>query len=79
MRRPVFRLPPSSLDQLFEYLRLDALPVAPKIAVTASPHEANNRFLECAEAAGAEYLVTGNKWKGTKIVNARELLLEAFH
>ncbi len=84
LRRPAFRLPASSLDQLFEYLRFQALLVAPEIVVAASPHEADNRFLECAEAAGAEYLVTGNKrhfpkeWKGTKIVNARELLFEAF-
>jgi putative PIN family toxin of toxin-antitoxin system len=40
----------------------------------------DNRFLECAEAGKAEYLVTGNKrhfpkqWRQTLIVNARELL-----
>lgn len=45
-----------------------------------SPDEPDNRFLECAEAADADYLVTGNKkhfpnqWKRTRIVNARELL-----
>ena len=43
-------------------------------------HEPDNRFLECAEAAQADFLVTGNKrhfpkqWKATKVVNARELL-----
>jgi putative PIN family toxin of toxin-antitoxin system len=45
-------------------------------------HEPDNRFLECAEAAGAEFLVTGNKrhfpndWKPSKIVNAREFITE---
>src|SRR5207302_10886236 len=45
-----------------------------------SGHEPDNRFLECAEAASAEYLITGNKrhfpdqWKKTRILNARELL-----
>jgi putative PIN family toxin of toxin-antitoxin system len=48
--------------------------------LAACRHEADNRFLECAEAAQADYLVTGNKrhfpsqWKATRIVNARELL-----
>lgn len=52
----------------------------PEFALSASPDLKDNRFLECAEAARADYLVTGNKrhfpsaWKDTKIVNARELL-----
>lgn len=38
---------------------------------------ADNRFLECAEAANADYLITGNKrhfprtWQDTKVVTAR--------
>jgi predicted nucleic acid-binding protein len=45
-----------------------------------SPDPDDNKFLECAQAAGADYLVTGNKrhfpkrWGKTKVVNARELL-----
>jgi len=48
--------------------------------VSESTHDADNRFLECAEAAGADFLVTGNKrhfpkrWKKTQVVNARELM-----
>jgi predicted nucleic acid-binding protein len=48
--------------------------------LTASPDEADNRFLECTEAGGADFLVTGNKkhfpkrWKTTEVVNTRELL-----
>jgi predicted nucleic acid-binding protein len=44
-----------------------------------SPDEQNNRVLECAEAAAADFLITGNKrhfpkrWKATQILNAREL------
>ena len=51
----------------------------PVATVAESCDEPDNRFLECAEAAGADYLVTGNKrdfparWKKTEIVNAREL------
>jgi predicted nucleic acid-binding protein len=48
--------------------------------VSKSTDDADNRFLECAEAAGADFLVTGNKrhfprlWEKTQVVNARELL-----
>jgi predicted nucleic acid-binding protein len=48
--------------------------------LSVSPDEADNRFLECAGEAQADYLVTGNKrhfpkrWKSTQVVNARELL-----
>ena len=39
----------------------------------------DNMFLECAETAHADYLITGNKrhfpsvWRSTKIVNARDV------
>ncbi len=81
LRRPLFRLPPSSIDDLLEYLRTETLVVAPAAQLRVSPHDEDNRFLECAEAGAASYLVTGNKrhfpakWMGTSIVNARELLL----
>ena len=83
LRRPAFRLPQSSVGQLLLYLRTEGLLVVPESELRISPHDADNRFQECAEAAQADFLVTGNKrhfpkqWKGTKIVNARELLLEA--
>lgn len=46
--------------------------------VTTDP--ADNIFIECADAARADYLVTGNRrdfpefWKSTKIITAREFL-----
>ena len=52
----------------------------PGITHRISTHEPDNRFLECAEAAAADFLVTGNtrhfpkSWKTTKIVNARQFL-----
>ena len=47
---------------------------------TVAHDPSDNRFLECAEAARADYLVTGNKrhfpnaWRQTPVVNARELI-----
>ena len=54
--------------------------VTPRERVSLSPDDDDNRLLECAAAAGAAFLVTGNKahfpteWQKTKIVNARNLL-----
>jgi len=77
--RPKFaRINPVHIGRLLQLLKDEATMVAPRVRVTESKDEPDNRFLECAEAAGAEYLVTGNKrhfpkrWKSTHIVNARE-------
>jgi predicted nucleic acid-binding protein len=54
--------------------------VAPIRTLSVSPDESDNRFLECAEAAGADWLVTGNtrhyprRHKGTLIVTGRQFL-----
>jgi predicted nucleic acid-binding protein len=54
--------------------------IAPATTLAVSPDETDNRFLECAEAAGVDFLVTGNRrhfpnvWKTTRIVCARELV-----
>jgi uncharacterized protein len=60
---------------------LDAATVlVPAVKRAASPDESDNRFLECAEVAEADYLITGNarhfptEWKGTQVVNARNLI-----
>ena len=48
------------------------------LQVTGDP--ADNIFLECAEAARADYLITGNArhfpkfWRNTKIVSSREFV-----
>jgi putative PIN family toxin of toxin-antitoxin system len=54
--------------------------VRPQHELNVTSHSADNRFLECAEVARADYLVTGNKrhfpksWRQTLVVNAHELL-----
>ena len=64
---------------------LDLIPKAARIVspdreLTATHDPADNRFLECAEALKADYLVTGNKRpfpteeRKPQVVNARELL-----
>ena len=54
--------------------------VRPRHRLEISGHDDDNRVYECAEAAGADYIVTENTkhlkkpHKKTKIVNARQLL-----
>jgi uncharacterized protein len=54
--------------------------VHPSRTLTDTTHEPDNRFLECAAAACADFLITGNKrhvpkdWRPSKIVNAREFI-----
>jgi len=64
-------------SQLLESLGRVATFVHPKNRVQVAKDPDDNRFLECAEAGGADYLITGNlrhypvEWAGAKIVNAR--------
>jgi putative PIN family toxin of toxin-antitoxin system len=63
--------------ELLAALERNAVLVETVVPVKASIDEDDNRFLECAEAAGAEYLITGNLrhypavWGATRVVNAR--------
>jgi putative PIN family toxin of toxin-antitoxin system len=80
LRRPKFRLKPLDVSRSLRLLRAAARVVAPYGQLNAARDPGDNRFLECAEAAKADYLVTGNKrhfpkqWRQTLVVNARELL-----
>ena len=66
--------------QLLEHLAALSLHVHPTERLAIAPHEPDNRFLECAEAALAAYLVTGNTrhfprlYQTIAIVTPRQLL-----
>ncbi len=80
LRRPKFGIKPRQVTQSLRAIRAVARTVRPTRTLDAARDPADNRFLECAEAGKAEYLVTGNKrhfpkqWRQTPIVNAREVL-----
>jgi putative PIN family toxin of toxin-antitoxin system len=67
-------------QQLLQLIRNHCYTVTPvrRLEVTRDPDD--NMFLECADAAKADYLVTGNQkhfprfWKKTKIITAREFI-----
>ena len=79
LERPGLRPYAERALSVLEILAKVAIHVEPTRAVTESRDESDNRFLECAEAAGAAYLVTGNIrhfpecYNATKIVTARQL------
>jgi uncharacterized protein len=66
--------------QLLQLIKNHGHLVAPsrQIEVTSDPDD--NIFLECADAARADFLITGNRkhfptfWKNTKIVTPREFV-----
>jgi len=80
LARPKFAISRKRLARSMALIRNSAQIVSPsrKLAIASDP--ADNRFLECAEAAHVDYLVTGNKrhfplkWRQTSVVNTRELI-----
>jgi putative PIN family toxin of toxin-antitoxin system len=61
LKRPKFQFDTRRVDRLLRDLTHAATMVTPEGRISASPDESDNRFLECAHASGADYLVTGNK------------------
>lgn len=80
LARPKFAIPRIRRARSMALIRNSARTVAPSRRVTIARDPTDNRFLECAEAGRADYLVTGNKrhfplrWRQTSVVNARELI-----
>jgi uncharacterized protein len=80
LARPKFKRPADVVAGLLADIRTVGHVVRPKHTLAVIPHESDNRFLECAEAFKAHFLITGNtrhfprEWKATRIVNAREFI-----
>jgi putative PIN family toxin of toxin-antitoxin system len=60
IRRPRFAFSVEMVERFMEELTASALMVEPATRVTACSDDPDNRFLECALEASADYLVTGN-------------------
>ncbi len=80
LRRPKLQLEPLRVEYLLKLAAEEGVLVTPTGPIAESPDEPDNRFLECSEAARADYLVTGNvrhfpqAHKGTEIVTGRRFL-----
>lgn len=80
LTRPELAIRKGLRQQLLQFVRSRARMVKPtrRLAVTADPDD--NIFLECADAARADYLVTGNQrhfpafWKSCKVISSRDFV-----
>jgi uncharacterized protein len=78
--RPRFRRDQSIITGTLAAIREKGFWVKPIEAVMACADPDDDIFLECAQAAQADYLITGNLrhfpavWKGTEVVTARRML-----
>jgi len=60
LRRPHFKLDPARITRSLTVIRNTSRLVRPTRRLAEAEDEPDNRFLECAVAAGADFIVTGN-------------------
>ncbi len=78
--RPELKIQRSLRRQFLQLIRNHARLVTPSYLPQVTSDPADNIFVECADAARADYLVTGNPrhfpkfWKSTKVISSREFL-----
>jgi uncharacterized protein len=80
LARPELKIRRNLRHQLLQLIRNHTRVVSPSRLAQVTSDPADNMFVECADAARADYLVTGNQrhfpkfWKTTKIITSREFL-----
>jgi len=78
--RPHFKLSRDVITAALDAIRKKGLWVRPTESIRSCSDPDDDVFLECAQAAQADYLVTGNvkhfpaSWGGTRVVTARWLV-----
>jgi uncharacterized protein len=80
LARPELRIRKGLRLQLLQLIKNHSHTVVPTRQLEATTDPEDSIFLECADAARADYLVTGNQrhfprfWKKTKVVTPREFV-----
>ena len=81
LARPKFGFPPEDVAALLAMLRSRGELFPPDESAAASPDPGDTKFLRCAQASRADFLVTGNRrdfpdspYGPTLVVSAAELL-----
>jgi uncharacterized protein len=80
LARPEFKIRKGLRQQLLDLIKNHALIVSPSRPLNVARDPDDDKFLECADAARADYLVTGNQrhfpkfWKKTKVISSREFI-----
>lgn len=80
LARPELQIRRGIRQEILQLIRSRARSILPgkRLQVTIDPDD--NIFLECADAARADYLITGNTrhfprfWKRTKVITSREFV-----
>ena len=80
LSRPEVNIRKGLQNQFLQLIRNRARTVKPSRLPQVATDPDDNKFVECADAARADYLVTGNArhfpkfWKKTKVITSREFL-----
>ena len=81
LARPKFAFPAEEIAALMAMLRRNGELYEPTGSAAASPDPTDTKFLQCANAAQADFIITGNKrhfpqasYGPTRVVSAGELL-----
>jgi putative PIN family toxin of toxin-antitoxin system len=80
LARPELKIRKGQRAQLMRLIENRTHLVRSARTLHVTPDADDNMFLECADAARADYLVTGNQrhfpvfWKRTKVITSRELI-----
>jgi len=78
LRRPRLKLSPAAVASSLAVIRNISRLVKPTRRLAEAADETDNRFLECAVSAGADYIITGNTrhfpncFESIRIVTPRE-------
>ena len=80
LARPEFKIRKGLRQQFLDLIKNHARTVSPTRPLHVAKDPDDNKFLECADTARADYLVTGNQrhfpkfWKKTKVITSREFI-----
>jgi uncharacterized protein len=78
--RSLLRIRRGVRTQILQMIHNRSFLVSPQRSLDVTSDPDDNLFLECAEAARADYLITGNLrhfprfWRSTKVITAREFI-----
>jgi putative PIN family toxin of toxin-antitoxin system len=80
LSRPALRVSRGLQQRYLQLVKNHSYLVIPSRRLSVTRDPADNIFLECADRARADYLMTGNRrhfpqfWKSTKIITSREFI-----
>ncbi len=80
LARPQLKIRRGVRLELLQLIKNSSHMVVPSQRLEVASDPDDNVFLECADKAGADYLITGNQkhfpkfWKKTKIITSREFI-----